>query len=72
VARQRSKSFDPNLRRELIRLANRRDYNATEVAALVEYAEYMTGMITTEHAETLTAEDFLEVWEESFDDDLEP
>jgi hypothetical protein len=54
-----------NLRRELIRLANRERLNSTEVESLLEFAEGMSAFYVDE--DDLTATALLDVWKESFD-----
>lgn len=56
----------PELRRALIRAANRDGFNATEVEALLEFAEYMVKISGED--ETDTAPVLLEMWKESFDE----
>jgi hypothetical protein len=60
--------LSPYYRRELIRLGNRAGLNGTELASVIDFAEHMIAL----HGEpegTVTAEDFLAVWMESFEDE---
>lgn len=57
----------PEFARSLIRLANRDRFNATEVAALVEFSEYMVA-ITGEKQDPAGASALIGMWKESFDE----
>jgi hypothetical protein len=57
------------LRRELIRLANRERFTAEDVTDLIDLAEHLNGLIETkEDRELMTAEHVLDFWKESFDE----
>lgn len=61
----------PEFRRELIRQVNRRAYNATEVAAVMETADWAYAVSTKDGMEVPTTFDAVEslimMWEDSFD-----
>lgn len=57
------------LRRELIRLANRNRLSAEAVTDLLDLAEHLNGLVVDEDdRELLTAEHVLDFWQESFDE----
>lgn len=58
----------PATRRELIRLANREQFNATETQVVLEYAEYMISFIQNRPDDLTLATVFLESWKASFDE----
>jgi hypothetical protein len=67
----------PEFRRELIRQANRRVYNSFEVASVLEGADWAFALLARdgEYVVPATAEAvsaYLDMWEESFDHDVEP
>lgn len=62
----------PEFRRELIRHANRRGYNGTEVTALLECAEWAYEVTERDGLYEVPTSDeaviaLIELWEESFD-----
>lgn len=60
--------LSPALRRDLIRRANRDQFNSTEVAALLEYSEYMLYM-SGQPEDPNVSEALIESWKDSFDEE---
>ena len=57
------------LRRELIRLANRNRFSAEDVTDLLDLADHLNGLVKDEEdRELMTAEHVLSFWQESFDE----
>lgn len=59
--------YSPELRRELIRVANRERFTDEEVTDLIELGEHILSLAQTdEDRELVTADHILEFWKASF------
>ena len=61
--------LSPGTQRELIRLANRDRFNSTEVAALLEYSQYMMDMSGQPEDSPGITNALIESWKDSFDEE---
>ena len=60
--------LSPSTRRDLIRLANPDRFNSTELAALLEYSQYMMDMSGQPEDSPGITDALIESWKDSFDE----